>query len=479
MQDQPVAPVQIRAALYILKKHKWKILTIFLLAVITVGVATLMVRPIYQATSQLLVKPGREDVYVSPTGGSPAVIDYSEEAERVHTEIAILGSLNLRRELVDGFGADRLFQYPDRTLKGKLFETDKKRKIPPIQQVHKLVEKSLLVSAIPRSNVIKVAFEWPDPVIAASVVNTLVDLYLAKHIEVHTDPQTYSLLENQLTKWDGELRESEMELAAFKDRHSITSLPEQRTIYLKRLSDAESQRRQTETEIHETTELVAMLEAQLTDLDQSVQLQEEVDKTSETLATLKAKLVDLELQGLKDEINQVKKMIAEEEKKEQVVVVSGKSPIRQNLEGDLLKAKARLGALKAKEENQKSQVSTYREQLKTLDGFEKQLKDLERQVAIDEANFKLYLTRFEEARISENMDKQRIANVRIIEAAVPVMKPVRPRKRLNVLLGGFFGLFLGIGAAFLIEVVHPVFRTREDVDQFLGLPVLAILPKEK
>jgi capsular polysaccharide biosynthesis protein len=33
--------------------------------------------------------------------------------------------------------------------------------------------------------------------------------------------------------------------------------------------------------------------------------------------------------------------------------------------------------------------------------------------------------------------------------------------------------------AFIIEFINPVFRTREDVDQFLGLPVLATLPKEK
>ena len=122
MQDQPIGPVQIRAVLYILKKHKWKILTIFLLAVITAGVATLMVRPIYQATSQLLVKPGREDVYVSPTGESPPVVGNLGEVERVQTEIAILKSLNLRHELVDRFGADRLFHYPDLTLKGKLFK---------------------------------------------------------------------------------------------------------------------------------------------------------------------------------------------------------------------------------------------------------------------------------------------------------------------------------------------------------------------
>ncbi len=107
------------------------------------------------------------------------------------------------------------------------------------------------------------------------------------------------------------------------------------------------------------------------------------------------------------------------------------------------------------------------------------MNELARQVEIDEGNYKLYLTKFEEAKISESMDKQKIANVRVISPAVPIMQPIKPNKKMNVLAGGFLGLLIGIGIAFLIEFINPVFRTREDVDQFLGIPVLATLPKEK
>ena len=198
-----------------------------------------------------------------------------------------------------------------------------------------------------------------------------------------------------------------------------------------------------------------------------------------TYAALKARLVELELQGLKEEIARVKEMIAEEEKRDQKVVVSGKSPVRQQLEGDLLMARARLLALRAREVKESEQIGSYEQQLKTLDGYEKELTELERGVSINDANYKLYLTKFEEAKISQNMDKQKIANVRVIEPAVPIMNPVKPKKRFNVAIGGFLGLFAGVCMAFLIEFIHPVFRTREDVDQFLGLPVLAVLPREK
>ena len=204
--------------------------------------------------------------------------------------------------------------------------------------------------------------------------------------------------------------------------------------------------------------MLASLEAHLANPDQDVQLRETLNKDSATLAALKARLVDLQLQGLKQEIGRLKEMIAEEEKKEQ---------------------NARLAGLKAKLKNQKLHITAYQEELKTLDGFGKRMNELERQVAIDEANYKLYLTMFEEAKISESMDKQKIANVSVIEPAVPIMEPVKPKKKLNVLIGGFLGFFAGIGMAFFAEFIRPVFRTREDIDQFLGLPVLATVPKKR
>jgi uncharacterized protein involved in exopolysaccharide biosynthesis len=479
MEEQSLNTIKIQTLLYIVKKHKGKIATLFLSTVITVAVGSMMATPIYQASAKLLVKPGREDIYVSPTGSSPAVVDYATgQGQKVNAEIAIIKSFDLVKQLVEQFGVNRLFNYPDRTIKGKLNKKQIKREMPSSEEVNEIVWESLDASAIPNSNVINVTFSWPDPFIAAQVINSLVELYLVRHLEVHTNPQTYDLLEEQARKWEDKLSRAEMELEEFKRKNSITSLAQQRTMLLGRLSEAEALNKQTQGEIQETRQMIAALEEQLSKLERNVELEETVSKESSTLSALKAKLVELELQGLKEEIERLKQMIAEEEKKEQRIVVSGRSPIRRDLEGDLLQAKARLAALKAKKKNQESQIATYQKSLQTLDSSEKELKKLERKASIDEANYQLYLSKFEEAKISESMDKQIIANVSVIEPAEPIMKPVKPKKRLNVMIGGFLGLCAGIGIAFLIEFLNPVFHTREDIQQFLNLPVLATLPKE-
>ena len=61
--------------------------------------------------------------------------------------------------------------------------------------------------------------------------------------------------------------------------------------------------------------------------------------------------------------------------------------------------------------------------------------------AIDRQSYRLYLTKFEESRISDAMDTEKIANVKLIEPAQLPLKPVSPRIRLNMVLAVFLGGF--------------------------------------
>ena len=55
--------------------------------------------------------------------------------------------------------------------------------------------------------------------------------------------------------------------------------------------------------------------------------------------------------------------------------------------------------------------------------------------------------------------------------------PARPRVTLNLLLGAVVGLVVGLGLAFFIEYLDTSVKTMEDVENLLGVPVLAIIPK--
>ena len=54
---------------------------------------------------------------------------------------------------------------------------------------------------------------------------------------------------------------------------------------------------------------------------------------------------------------------------------------------------------------------------------------------------------------------------------------MRPRKILNLLVCVFAGLVTGTGLAYLREYLRRTIRTPQDVDEYLQLPVLGLIPK--
>jgi capsular exopolysaccharide synthesis family protein len=70
----------------------------------------------------------------------------------------------------------------------------------------------------------------------------------------------------------------------------------------------------------------------------------------------------------------------------------------------------------------------------------------------------------------------RTSNVSVIDQAVPPLKPVRPRKALSLLLSAVLGLTGGVGLAFVVEHFNNTLRTSQEVERYLRLPSLGIIP---
>lgn len=67
-------------------------------------------------------------------------------------------------------------------------------------------------------------------------------------------------------------------------------------------------------------------------------------------------------------------------------------------------------------------------------------------------------------------------NIRLVDAAMPPLKPIKPQKLFNMLLGLFGGIVLGIFAGVLVEFIDQTVRTQEDVENKLCLPFLGVVP---
>ena len=66
----------------------------------------------------------------------------------------------------------------------------------------------------------------------------------------------------------------------------------------------------------------------------------------------------------------------------------------------------------------------------------------------------------------------------IWQNAEPESSPAKPRVMLNLSLGGIIGLLFGLGLAFALEYMDTSVKSLDDVERFLGVPVLAVIPKD-
>jgi capsular exopolysaccharide synthesis family protein len=69
-------------------------------------------------------------------------------------------------------------------------------------------------------------------------------------------------------------------------------------------------------------------------------------------------------------------------------------------------------------------------------------------------------------------------NLRILDMAPVPTVPIKPRTFLNMAIGMMLGFLLGVGVVFFLDYLDNTIRSTEDVEQFLRLNLLAIIPKE-
>ena len=82
-------------------------------------------------------------------------------------------------------------------------------------------------------------------------------------------------------------------------------------------------------------------------------------------------------------------------------------------------------------------------------------------------------------QISKNItDKMTDESIVVHEEPQISQSPVSPNVTLNLVLGAVVGMIFGIGIAFFLEYLDTSVKSLEDVERYLQVPVLAVIPKD-
>ena len=494
-------PISLRDVLHVIFKRKAQILIFFVAVVTTVVIGTLLVKPKYEATAQILVKLGRESVFIPTTGAAGPVISFDRE-ERINSEIEILRSRALAEKVIAVLGPTALYpelKEDEPGLLGRLIgraDTDAsidEKQALRFETAIETFQKALEVEGIKKSNVVQISFKHENPQMAALVVNKLVDSYLDHHVSVHKASKSVKFFQDQSQLLKAKMEQSEEELKSLKKQYNVSSLEEERTLLLQQAAALHAELNTTLSQKVEAEKRIGQLRQQLASMPKTVSQGEVSDQNPYLINTLEARLVELQLEekkllakymdqsrpvtNVREEIRIVRQKLAEQEGKRYGRKSTGLNPTYQNLQQLLYQNEAELNAIKAKAVTQQVHLTAYQGQLDQLNQIEVELNQLQQQVDVNRENYRLYLTKFEESRISEAMDSEKITNVSLIEPAHSPLKPVSPKKMLNLILAIFLGAFGGLGLAFFLEYLDDKIEKVEDVEESLDLPVLASIPE--
>jgi uncharacterized protein involved in exopolysaccharide biosynthesis len=453
---------------------------IFGLAIVT----ALLLPKQYQSEMKILVKNHRADAMVTPDRDTPMQLRTEVSEEELQSEAELLKSRDLLTDVVISCDLKK-------SGNGAWWRPKKNNDEEVSAAVVKL-EKDLKIEPIKLTNLISVSYRSKDPQLAAKVLNSLADLYIQKHLAINHVPGALDFFHQQAEEYRKLLTNAEAKLTSFSRSEGVVNPSLQKEMTVRKLVEFEAEAKDARTTISETRRRIGSLEAQLAAIPQRQTTQVRTADNPQLMEKLKSTMLDLELkridlltkftpnyrpvQEVEAQIDDTKNAITEAVSAPLKDETTDQDPAFEALRVELAKSKAQLAGAEARAAATAGIVGAYQKESQQLDDKEVLHQDILRTAKAAEENYMLYSRKQEEARISDALDRERISNVVV---AVPANVPVTARSRwaIVVLLGGILAGFLSVMLAFLVDYWDPSFRTPEEVESFMGSPVVAAFPR--
>lgn len=459
-------------------------------------VAIKLVPPTYESQMKILVERERADPVVSTNATNTAEERGLTESE-VTSEVELFQSRDSLQKAVEDCRLDQ--SDPNSFLVQAKLKIKSVLGVPLTKQAQQFnailqLEDDLHVSPMNNSNLIKITYDSHSPQMALRVLKELGDIYLSKHSEVHRLPGISDFFQQQADLYQKDLANAEKQLEGFNQESGVVSADVGKQLALQKAGDLDSTIRQTQAAIAETKQRLQALEQQEASGSTRVTTQIRTSENPALMADLKSTLLNLELkrtellqkydptyplvQEVNTQIAQTTSAIADAERGGGVrEETTDQDPTHALVITEIAKAKADLVGLEARESAMTDALHALQGNVLKLDRESMVQQDLQRTVKADEESFLLYQRKHEEARINDALDQRRIINAAIAEEAIlpstPVSLPLVTQLLLALIVSGVSSLAIG----FLVEYLDPSFRTPNEVQEYLDIPLLASFPK--
>ena len=324
------------------------------------------------------------------------------------------------------------------------------------------------IEPIPNTNLVKIIYRHSDPQLAQKIANALAEVFKNYNLAIATEGSTKAedLLANQIAKLQTQVAQDQEIVWNYAKNHNLPlTTQDAGNLEATRLATLSGQLLAAE---NERKQLQAQLEAakkekdvfSIPDVNASARVEKLRDRISALREQREALLITYtkEWPAVKKLDAQIKELEAELEKAPAEIVTS----IQRKYEA----AVSRENLLRRSYEEQKSTTTQLtRDQIDLLAMTQKL-----------ETN-KQYLNTLEQRMRELNISNGNGGNeVSIATPSRLPKEPVGPPRLRNIIIAFLLSLAGGIGLAFLLDFLDDTVKSVEDVDRYIHLPALALIP---
>jgi len=419
---------------------------------------------VYEATCQVIIEPqapqvlpGAKDVVELGTGS------YWADREFYETQYRIIQSSAVSQRTAEKLGLQFDPDY------GAVGQTASRN----LSDLGRMLAGQVSVKPLKDSRVALITITDRKPQRAALLANTLADTYIEYNLDYKLEGARSAMawLAEQESELKTQLESSEMKLYQFKkDRNLLAvSLDDKQSMLSQNLASVNSKLTELRIHILEQDAKRRMIERARNNIAEE-----------ETLPEIRANVNISQLRGsfilLAKEFSDLSSKYGPEHPRIKAITAqmdSTKKAYQEEIDGVLATFEKAYQQMLDNEKSLKAMMDNERKEAIELSKIEVDYKPLQRAA---EQNGKMYGLIASRQKEIDTTGPMRANNVRVLERAIEPGVPVRPRPLQNLMLGLLLGLATGIGLAFTIEALDNTLKTQTDVEQFLGVPVLGLVP---
>jgi len=339
-----------------------------------------------------------------------------------------------------------------------------------------------------------ITFKWKEPATVMRVANALASFFIDENLKVREAQAigTSDFLDDELRSMRAKLEGVEEHLKQYRESY-MGELPEQLETNLRILDRLQEQIADRQLNLREEKNRLSIIENQIkisqerSDVGGPLEIRS--GQPISSIASLKSELERLRTRytDRHPDVVSLRKRISELEMEKTPVLEISQEAVSQpdevnsiantDLDRQRREIINEIASLEAETKKLRSQIIFYQKRVENTPKREQELLSLKRDYDNIQAAYNSLLNRKLEAEISVNMEKkQKGERFRILDSARLPQKPVEPNMfRLFIFFCGA-GISIGCGVIFLFEYFDTSLSKPEEVESYLGLPVLSTIP---